>query len=206
MENNQPSATNTNTPSNISEQPLTPEESKIIAEASPVEGTTMTDAQPAVEVQQVVDAQPDIIIPPVISQPTEANQQQSEQPDYTQEQRANQQQYSNQQYTNQQQYSNQQYNNQQPYYNQQPPVMKAPKDKTAAGILGILLGSLGIHKFYLGYTVPAVIMLVVTIVGSCFIVGPVVMGLIGLIEGIMYLTKSDEDFQNTYVNGYKPWF
>lgn len=78
--------------------------------------------------------------------------------------------------------------------------------KIAAGILGILLGSLGIHKFILGYTKEGVIMLLVTILGSFILVGPMIMWIIGLIEGIMYLTKSDEEFVATYINGNKGWF
>lgn len=78
--------------------------------------------------------------------------------------------------------------------------------KIAAGILGILLGSLGIHKFILGYTKEGVIMLLVTILGSFILVGPMIMWIIGLIEGIMYLTKSDEEFVATYIEGNKGWF
>ncbi|MGB0258443.1 MAG: TM2 domain-containing protein [Coraliomargarita sp.] len=78
--------------------------------------------------------------------------------------------------------------------------------KIAAGICGILLGGLGIHKFILGYTKEGVIMLLVCLLGSLILVGPMIMGLIGLIEGILYLTKSDEDFVATYVNGKKGWF
>jgi TM2 domain-containing membrane protein YozV len=79
--------------------------------------------------------------------------------------------------------------------------------KIPAGICGILLGALGIHKFILGYTKEGVIMLVVSIVGSLlFGLGPLVMGIIGLIEGIMYLVKSDDEFVSTYVNGKKGWF
>ncbi|MCR5475551.1 MAG: TM2 domain-containing protein [Lachnospiraceae bacterium] len=78
------------------------------------------------------------------------------------------------------------------------------KDKTAAGLLGIFLGALGIHKFYLGYTKEGVIMLVVSL-ATCGI-GATVMEIIGIIEGIMYLTKSDEEFQATYVDSYKGWF
>lgn len=76
--------------------------------------------------------------------------------------------------------------------------------KIAAGICGILLGALGIHKFILGYTVPGIIMLLVTILTLGF--GGFIMGIIGLIEGIIYLTKSDADFVATYVNGRKSWF
>ena len=78
------------------------------------------------------------------------------------------------------------------------------KSKVAAGVLGILLGSLGIHKFYLGYTKEGIIMLVVSLLTAG--VGATVMCIIGLIEGILYLTKSDEEFQEIYVNGQKGWF
>lgn len=82
--------------------------------------------------------------------------------------------------------------------------MESSKDKLTAGLLGIFLGALGIHKFYLGYKKEAIIMLVVSLATCGF--GASVMGIIGLIEGIMYLTKSDEDFQAIYVEGYKGWF
>ncbi len=72
------------------------------------------------------------------------------------------------------------------------------KSKVVAGILGILLGGLGIHKFYLGYTKEGIIQILLSFV--C------VGGLIGLIEGIIYLTKSDEEFAATYVTGRKGWF
>ena len=76
--------------------------------------------------------------------------------------------------------------------------------KIAAGICGILLGALGIHKFILGYTVPGIIMLLVSIL-TLGIASPI-MGLIGLIEGIIYLTKSDEDFSRIYIQNKKGWF
>ena len=76
--------------------------------------------------------------------------------------------------------------------------------KIAAGICGILLGALGIHKFILGNTTPGLIMLLVSIL-TIGIAAPI-MGLIGLIEGIIYLTKSDEDFVRIYVQGKKGWF
>ena len=72
--------------------------------------------------------------------------------------------------------------------------------KVVAGILGILLGGLGVHRMYLGDVGGGIIRLVITVVtcgaGS----------LIGLIEGIIYLTKSDEDFVKEYVEGNKGWF
>jgi TM2 domain-containing membrane protein YozV len=104
-----------------------------------------------------------------------------------------------------------------------PPVAGAQipgaEKKLLAGILAIVVGSLGIHKFVLGYTKEGVIMLSCTIggyilgiIGSMVVIGcvffllPMAAGVIGLVEGIMYLTKSDEEFVNTYITNKKPWF
>ena len=85
-----------------------------------------------------------------------------------------------------------------------PSIASRASNKIAAGICGILLGGLGIHKFILGYTGAGIIMLLVTVL-TCGIAG-VVIHLIGLIEGIIYLTKSDEEFIRIYVDGRKEWF
>lgn len=76
--------------------------------------------------------------------------------------------------------------------------------KIAAGICGILLGALGVHKFILGYTTQGIIMLLVTVL-TLGLAG-FIMGIIGLIEGILYLTKSDEDFSRIYIQNKKGWF
>ena len=76
--------------------------------------------------------------------------------------------------------------------------------KIIAGVLGILLGALGVHKFILGYTTEGVIMLLVSVL-SCGILA-VVPSVIGIVEGIMYLTKSDEEFVRTYIQSKKGWF
>lgn len=76
--------------------------------------------------------------------------------------------------------------------------------KIAAGICGILLGSLGIHKFILGLNTPGIIMLLVTLL-TCGL-GGMITGVIGLVEGIIYLTKSDEDFYRLYAVEKKGWF
>lgn len=75
-----------------------------------------------------------------------------------------------------------------------------------AGLLAIFLGGFGIHKFYLGHTKAGVIMLCVSVFGSIVVVGPLAMGVVGLIEGITYLTRSDEEFNRIYVQGGKEWF
>lgn len=79
--------------------------------------------------------------------------------------------------------------------------------KILAGILAIVFGWLGIHKFILGYQKEGIIMAVASVLGW-FLCGipTMVVSVIGLIEGIMYLTKSDEEFYNTYQVGRKPWF
>ena len=84
--------------------------------------------------------------------------------------------------------------------------------KILAGLLAIFLGWAGIHKFILGYQKEGIIMLVLSILGlalSCIGIGFFItwaMGIIGLVEGIIYLTKSDVEFYNTYQVGRRPWF
>lgn len=85
-----------------------------------------------------------------------------------------------------------------------PSTVPGAEKKLAAGICGILLGCFGVHKFVMGYTMEGVIMLLVTLL-TCGIGSPI-MGIIGLIEGIMYLSKSDEEFVSTYVSQKKGWF
>ncbi len=89
--------------------------------------------------------------------------------------------------------------------------------KIAAGICGILLGGFGVHKFVLGYQKEGIIMLsinlgsIILLMVSCGILFPLVfvsmgIGIVGLVEGIMYLIKSDEEFVQTYIVNKKPWF
>jgi len=87
-----------------------------------------------------------------------------------------------------------------------PPYTPVPRasNKIPAGICGILLGSLGVHKFILGYTGAGLVMLLVTLL-TCGL-GGCVMHVIGLIEGIIYLCKPDEEFVRVYVDGRKEWF
>lgn len=85
---------------------------------------------------------------------------------------------------------------------------EASGKKIAAGICGILLGCFGVHKFILGYTTEGIIMLVVGLVGGLVTCGvaSAVIGIIGLIEGILYLTKTDQEFEDMYINNQKGWF
>lgn len=82
--------------------------------------------------------------------------------------------------------------------NPAPTQIPGAEKKLVAGILALLLGGFGVHKFYLGYTKEGVIQLLL----SFICVGSI----IAIIEGIIYLTKSDQEFVDTYVNGRKGWF
>lgn len=70
-------------------------------------------------------------------------------------------------------------------------IYPTDKNKVAAGVLAILLGGIGVHKFYLGQ-----IGLGIVYVLFCWTGIP---SLAGLIEGIIYLTSTDEQFYAKYV-------
>lgn len=93
-------------------------------------------------------------------------------------------------YNNPESQQNQNFNNKN-YYSEK---------KLAAGLLGILLGTFGANKFFLGYTKEAIIQIVLNIV-TCGVAT-----VLPLIEGIIYLTMSDEQFDRTYVQNKKAWF
>lgn len=85
------------------------------------------------------------------------------------------------------------------------------KNKIAAGLLAIFLGGLGIHKFYLGFTLPGLVFLLTNTFGLILTIWMLcipnfALGIIALIEGIIYLTKSDEEFERLYVVERKQWF
>ena len=105
------------------------------------------------------------------------------------------------------------YTYQQPYeYSYTQPPYAQPyvttKDHVAAGLLAIFLGQLGIHKFYLGYNTAGFIMLAVTILGSLLTFGLAagVVWVIAIIEGVLYLTKSQTEFEQIYVFNKREWF
>ena len=92
-------------------------------------------------------------------------------------------------------------------------VKAVASKKIAAGVCGIVLGGLGVHKFILGFNTAGAIMLAVYLVGMfsglCLLVpfmASFAMQIIGLVEGILYLTKSDEEFYQLYAVQKKEWF
>ena len=74
----------------------------------------------------------------------------------------------------------------QPNQNPNQTVATTDKSRTTAALLGILIGGFGAHQFYLGNTLKGLIYLLL-----CWTYIP---GIIGLIEGIMMLTQTDEEF------------
>lgn len=68
------------------------------------------------------------------------------------------------------------------------------KNKLAAGLLAIFLGDFGAHKFYLGKPGTGLIYLLFFWTG--------IPAVIGVIEGIIYLLSSEEDFQRKYSKRY----
>lgn len=83
-----------------------------------------------------------------------------------------------------------------------PPPMQSnvTSQRVLCGVMGLILGGLGIHRFILGDVLGGILRIVISVVtcgaGS----------LIGFIEGIIYLTKSDEEFIRIYQVGKKGWF
>lgn len=86
------------------------------------------------------------------------------------------------------------------------------KSPIVAGLLAFFLGGFGAHKFYLGYNKEGAILLCGTLVSWVLMIvvigvfGLIAIGIVCLIETIIYITKSPDDFQATYVDGYRPWF
>ena len=78
--------------------------------------------------------------------------------------------------------------------------VKGADNKIICGIMGILFGALGIHRFILGDVSGGVLRIVITVFTCGF------GSIIGFIEGIIYLTKSDEEFVQTYIIEKKSWF
>lgn len=81
------------------------------------------------------------------------------------------------------------------------------KSKIVAALLAFFLGGLGIHKFYLGCNTAGIVMLLVFIFGFILFGLPsFVIAIIAFIEFIIYIIKSDADFQSIYVDNKKCWF
>lgn len=78
--------------------------------------------------------------------------------------------------------------------------------KVAAALFAFFFGVFGVHKFYLGYTKQGVIMALAFLFGFILAGLPsLAVAIIAFIEFIIYITKSDADFEQTYVLNRRPW-
>ena len=80
-------------------------------------------------------------------------------------------------------------------------TVSGKKSRIVAALLALFLGSIGFHKFYLGHVgwgISYIILLVITF--------GIATAILGLIEGLIYLTKSDAEFERIYVQGRRPLF
>lgn len=91
------------------------------------------------------------------------------------------------------------------------------KSRICAGLLALFLGGVGAHKFYLGYTTQAIILLSINVFALIVTFAiPYLAPILGLvstaitivciIEAIMYFTKTDAEFNTIYVENSKYWF
>ena len=80
--------------------------------------------------------------------------------------------------------------------------------KTTAGIIGLFFGAFGAHKFVIGYQKEGFIYLGVSVVGGIITCGGAlaVTSILALIESIMLLTKTPEEFKRLYIDKKTPWF
>lgn len=114
--------------------------------------------------------------------------------------------------SNSQSQNYQQQNYQQPFNQNNINLQEAYNKKILAGILALFVGHLGIHKFILGYNNQGILLLLLSVIGYftlCIFFGYFFLFatcIISLIEGIIYLTKSDFDFYNQYIRHKRPWF
>lgn len=77
------------------------------------------------------------------------------------------------------------------------PPLGSDRNKWVAAVLALLLGPLGIHRFYLGRTGTGIAMLVL----SCTLVGLLVTGPWGFVDMIRYLIMDEREFEERYARG-----
>jgi TM2 domain-containing membrane protein YozV len=83
--------------------------------------------------------------------------------------------------------------------------------KLSTGIIAFVFGAFGAHKLNLGYIKEGVIMMLGTLIlfiatVPLYGIGGLITVIIGLVEGVIYLSKTDSEFATTYILGKRPWF
>jgi TM2 domain-containing membrane protein YozV len=83
-----------------------------------------------------------------------------------------------------------------------PTAYYSPRSKMTAGLLGIFLGGLGVHNFYLGFYTKAVIQLLLSLIGWIFFgLGPVAAYIWGLVEGVLIIGSDSTSSWHVDANG-----
>ena len=80
------------------------------------------------------------------------------------------------------------------------------KSRITAGILALLVGGFGVHKFYLGYNNQGIILLLMSTIGMILVFPLFASAIIALSEAIIYLTTTDQKFYDNYEANRKLWF
>jgi TM2 domain-containing membrane protein YozV len=83
--------------------------------------------------------------------------------------------------------------------------LQSKRSRLIATLLAIFLGWLGAHKFYLGCNKAGIIMALVSVLGFVVVIPTLLMILISWIEGIIYLTKPYEEFEEIYIKNKRCW-
>jgi TM2 domain-containing membrane protein YozV/cold shock CspA family protein len=86
------------------------------------------------------------------------------------------------------------------------PGAAGEKNKWIAAVLALFLGSFGVHKFYLGRKTAGLIMLLCSVLGFIIVVPMMIVMVISVIEGIIYIVRSEQSFHDLYVAGDRAWF
>ena len=79
------------------------------------------------------------------------------------------------------------------------------KNRIVAALLAFFVGHWGLHKFYLGKTNAGIIMMACGTIGWILVLPGVINWAIAVIEGVIYLFKSDQEFFRDYVVGDRTW-
>ena len=83
-------------------------------------------------------------------------------------------------------------------------IASVSRSRVTASLFAILLGWIGLHKFYLGHTGKGIILILAGV--FTFGAGLLITVPLTIIEGLIYLSKSDEDFNRIYGQESRGWF
>jgi TM2 domain-containing membrane protein YozV len=97
--------------------------------------------------------------------------------------------------------------------NQENQITRPESKRMTAALLALFLGSLGIHKFYLGYKNAGIAYLVIWAIVSVFSIIScgigsffyIPMWIFSVVEAVIYFTKTDEQFIDIYQLNKKEW-